>query len=53
MVENSMDAEAIARVLRVLAECPEQDLASKVQAVRSMASEGMEVEDIERSIRAH
>jgi hypothetical protein len=53
MVENNMDAETIVRVLRVLGACPEPYRASKVQAVRSMASEGMEGEDIERSIRDH
>jgi hypothetical protein len=48
-----VDAKDIERVLRALGEHPEQELAGVVAAVQTMVEDGMEAEDIERSVRAH
>ena len=52
MVENGVDAKDIERVLRVVGEHPEQELAGVVAAVQSMVEDGMEAGDIEKSVRA-
>jgi hypothetical protein len=51
MVENGVDAKSIERVLCALRERPEHELADVVGAVQSMVEEGMEAEDIEKSVR--
>jgi hypothetical protein len=52
MVEHGVDAKDIERMLCVLGEHPEQELAGLVAAVQSMVEDGMEAEDIEKSLRA-
>jgi hypothetical protein len=52
MVENGVDAKDIERVLRALGVHPEQELAGVVTAVQSMVEDGMEAEDIAKSVRA-
>ncbi len=48
LVEQGMDAVGIEKVLRVLADYADDELAAKVAAVASMVEQGMEADDIER-----
>jgi predicted TIM-barrel fold metal-dependent hydrolase len=52
MVENGVDGKDVERVLRALAEHPEQELAGVVAAVQSMVADGAEAEVIEQAARA-
>jgi hypothetical protein len=52
MVESGVDGKDIERVLRALAEHPEQELAGVAAAVRSMVADGVEAEVIEQAVRA-
>jgi hypothetical protein len=47
-----VDGKDIERVLRALAEHPEQELAGVVAAVQSLVEDGVEAEVIEKSVRA-
>jgi len=52
LAEHGMDAEGIERIMHVLGEYPDDELAAKVAAVQSLAEQGMDAEGIERVIRA-
>jgi hypothetical protein len=52
LVEQGMDAAGIEKLLRVLAECADDEMPAKVSAIESMVEQGMEASDIERVIRA-
>jgi hypothetical protein len=51
LVEHGVDARDIQRVLWAVRERPEHELADVVAAVQSMVEDGMEAEDLVKSVR--
>jgi len=49
---QGMEGGDVERLLRVVGECPDEQLPAKIAAIQSMVANGMEPGDIERVLRA-